>query len=84
MEAIEQELREFIVSNFLFGDEKRSPGPDDSFLEMGIIDSTGVLELVEFLEDKFKFKVKDVELIPDNLDCLSALVAFVRRKTLGA
>lgn len=81
MSTVEHDLREFIVGNFLFGDEARAPGPDDSFIEMGLIDSTGVLELVEFLETRFGFKIPDVELVPENLDSVSAIVAFVQRKT---
>jgi acyl carrier protein len=84
MQAIEQRIRSFIVENFLFGDEARAPLADDSFLELGIIDSTGVLELVEFIERGFGIKVKDVELLPENLDTVNALVAFVRRKAAAA
>lgn len=84
MLALEQEVRSFVIENFLFGDESRAPGPEDSFLELGLIDSTGVLELVAFIETKFRCKVEDVELIPDNLDSLNAVVAFVRRKSGAA
>lgn len=83
-DGIEQELRDFVVQNFLFGDVSRTPGRDDSFLELGLIDSTGVLELVAHLEQRFRFKVGDAELLPDNLDSLSALVAFVQRKSAAA
>ena len=80
MEAVEQEIRRFIVDNLLFGQDDHGLGGDDSFLELGIIDSTGVLELVAFLEERFGMKVGDVELIPDNLDSVNSLVAFVHRK----
>ena len=83
-DGIEQELRDFVVQNFLFGDASRTPRRDDSFLELGLIDSTGVLELVAHLEQRFHFKVGDAELLPDNLDSLSALVAFVQRKSAAA
>lgn len=83
-DGIEDQLRNFVVQNFLFGDAGRAPGRDDSFLELGLIDSTGVLELVAFLEQHFQFKVGDAELVPDNLDSLSALVAFVQRKSAAA
>jgi acyl carrier protein len=79
MEIIRQELRNFVVQNFLFGEE-RSLADGDSFLEKGIIDSTGILELVSFLEDKYGIVVQDRELVPENLDCVSALVSFVERK----
>ncbi len=81
MQAVEHQIRAFIVDNFLFGEESRAVAGTDSFLELGIIDSTGVLELVTFLESSFAFKVEDAELIPDNLDSVDSLVAFVQRKT---
>jgi acyl carrier protein len=84
MQGIEQIIRSFIVENFLFGDEGRAPAVDDSFLELGIIDSTGVLELVAFLEQSFGFKVKDAELLPDNLDTINAVAAYIRRKNADA
>lgn len=84
MESVEQQIRKFIVDNFLFGQQDREFSGDESFLELGIIDSTGVLELVTFLEDGFRMKVKDAELIPDNLDSVNNLVAFVARKKSAA
>lgn len=84
MQAVEQQIRAFIVDNFLFGDENRVVDGNDSFLELGIIDSTGVLELVTFLESSFAFKVEDTELIPENLDSVDSLVAFVRRKSCSS
>jgi acyl carrier protein len=80
MQGIEQIIRSFIVENFLFGDESRTPAADDSFLELGIIDSTGVLEIVTFLEQSFGLKVKDAELLPENLDTINAVAAYIRRK----
>ncbi len=84
MQAVEQEIRKFIVDNLLFGEEDHALDGDDSFLERGIIDSTGVLELVAFVEGKFGIKVKDAELIPDNLDTVNNLVRFIGRKTGAA
>lgn len=81
MPTIEQTVRSFIVENFLFGEAHRAPEGDESFLELGIIDSTGVLELVTFIESSFNLKVADAELVPDNLDTVNCLVAFIRRKT---
>lgn len=57
------------------------PKDNDSFLDKGIIDSTGVLELVSFIEETFNFKVEDEELIPDNLDSLSKLTSYIKKKT---
>jgi len=81
MPEIEQEIRQFIVDNFLFGDKESGFSDDDSFLEREIIDSTGVLELVAFLEEKYGFKIKDTELVPENLDSVSCLVRFIDRKS---
>jgi acyl carrier protein len=77
--GVRQEIRQFVVQNFLFGqDQNLDEGA--SFLEAGIIDSTGVLELVAHLEETYDIKVKDDELIPDNLDSIDAIVAYLARK----
>ena len=80
MESIERALREFIVDNFLFGQDGADLTDEASLLEHGIIDSTGVLELVSFLEGKYPLKIDDEELIPENLDSIGNLARFVRRK----
>lgn len=77
---VRAELTEFIVANYLFGDVARAPRDDDSLVEGGVIDSTGILELIEFLESQFKINVSDEETIPDNLGTISNLVAFVAAK----
>lgn len=74
-----QKLRAFVIENYLFGEEGKL-GNDDSFLESGIIDSTGVLELVRFLEATYSIKVADEELIPDNLDSINKIVSFLQEK----
>ena len=71
--------REFIVENFLFGDGQQLQD-DTSFMESGIIDSTGILELITFLEEKYEIKIEDDELIPENLDNLQNVARFVSRK----
>jgi len=73
------EIRSFIVENFLYGQDDGF-GDDVSFLEKGIIDSTGVLELVSFVEDKYGISVDDEELVPDNFDSLNNLSAYIARK----
>ena len=80
MNATTKDLREFIKKTFLFGEEITF-SDDDSFLEMGIIDSTGVLELVMFLESHFGISVDDEELVPENLDSINSLVNFVKSKS---
>jgi acyl carrier protein len=79
-----QELRQFIIDNFLFGQNNASFSDQDSFLEKGIIDSTGVLELVEFLQNRYGIYVRDQDLIPENLDSIDNLVAFIQRQTKAA
>ncbi len=79
MPSIEQEIRTFIVGQFLLGDES-SLRNDDSFLEKGTFDSTGILELVSFLEQKYQIELEPDELVPENLDSVNALVGFLQRK----
>ena len=81
---VRTELREFISANYLFGDVSRFPGDEDSLLEKGILDSTGVLELIEFLEDQFGIEVSDTETVPDNLGSISGLTRFVMSKRAAA
>jgi acyl carrier protein len=74
------EIRNFIVDNFLFGDTTVPLGEDDSLLQKGLIDSTGILEVVQFIEEKFGIAVEDDELVPENLDSISAIARYVMRK----
>lgn len=73
-------IREFIFDNFLFDAEDDALKNDTSFLEEGIIDSTGVLELVDWLEEEFSISVEDDELIPENLDSVDLLSAYISKK----
>ncbi len=79
----QQAITAFIVDNFLFGNAKEAPAPEASFLETGLVDSTGVLEIVSFLEGKYGISVSDDELTPQNLDSVANLAAFVVRKKGG-
>ena len=81
MEKIKTKIRSFIVENFLFGDDNGLKG-DTSFLDEGIIDSTGVLELVTYLEEEFEIEVEDEELIPENLDSINNIAAYLEGKIL--
>jgi len=80
MVSVEAEVRQYVMENLLFGRSDVELRGDTSFLESGIIDSTGVLELVQFLEEKFQVKVEDEDLIPANLDSVNALTRFVENK----
>jgi acyl carrier protein len=78
---IEKSIREFIANNLLFSDNGFGYPDDASFLEEGIVDSAGVMELVAFTEDNLGVQVEDHEITPDNFDSVSKLAAYVRRKT---
>ena len=80
IEQYASEIRAFIVSNFLFGQEGSGLVDDQSFLESGVIDSTGLLELVSFIEEHYGISVGDRELVPENLDSLRNISQFVARK----
>lgn len=80
MASIETEVRQYILDNFLFGRTEVEVSSDASFLDLGIIDSTGVLELITFLEDKYQIKIEDEELVPANLDSLNGITRFVEAK----
>jgi acyl carrier protein len=82
MDMLATQLRKFIVDNFLFGVE--SPrfafSDDDSFQARGIVDSTGILELVCHLQERYGINIEDDELVPDNLDSINRVVSFITRK----
>ena len=77
-------IRDFIVTNFLFGATDAKFSDDDSFLETSIIDSTGMLELVAFVETSFGIEVADTELVPENLDSINRLASFIEKKKVAS
>lgn len=77
---IESKIRKFIEDNFLFREDREGLSDTESLLDAGLIDSTGVLELVSFLESQFGIRVADAEIVPDNLDSVRAIVMFVAGK----
>lgn len=79
MENIKVKVRAFVVDNFLFGNAN-GLADDTSFLEAGILDSTGVMEVVAFLEREFGIKIEDDELTPENLDSIDNIGAFIAQK----
>lgn len=76
---IKAKLRQFMKNNFLLGNDSNLKD-DDSFMGEGIVDSTGILEVVSFVEEDFGFKVADEDLIPENLDSLNNLTAYITKK----
>jgi acyl carrier protein len=76
---IQEKINKFIKNNFPL---RKPLDDDDSFIEKGIIDSTGILELVEFIESTFDIEIKDDELIPENLDSVNKIINFINKKKL--
>lgn len=83
MENIKVQLRQYIAENLLFSDNGADMNDEESFLDSGIVDSLGVLELATYVEDTFAIEVPDEEVIPDNFDSISKLTAYISRKTLA-
>ncbi|HUS64312.1 MAG TPA: acyl carrier protein [Kofleriaceae bacterium] len=80
MNDIKQTVKAYIVDTMLMGADGSDIADDTSFLERSLLDSTGVLELVSFLQDTYKIEIEDQELTPENLDSLDRIAAFVTAK----
>jgi len=80
MSELKDTIRAFVVENFLFGNNENLED-NTSFLDEGIIDSTGILELVSYLEEKFSITVEDDDLVPENLDSINNVTAYLQSKT---
>lgn len=76
----ENTIRAFIAENFLFREDLQALSETQSLLDAGLIDSTGVLELVAFLETTFPITIEDADIVPENLDTVKSIVAYVERK----
>lgn len=83
-DTIKDSIRAFIIDSFLFGDTSQATADDMSLIENNLVDSTGVLELVFFLESNFGISVKDTEVVPENLDSIGAMAAFIESKRKAA
>ena len=81
MADVKKQVRDYIVENFLFGDTSTQFSDEDSFMEKGILDSTGILEVITFLEETYGIKIEDDELVPENLDSIINIDRFVSRKS---
>ncbi len=79
--SVRETVRDFVAENFMLGAKADVPADGESLVGNGVIDSTGVLELVAFVEEQFGLFMEDDELIPENLDSISNIVGFVARKT---
>jgi acyl carrier protein len=78
--TITADIRKFILSNYLFSEDESLLKDDQSLLDTGVLDSTGVLELITFLEEQFGLKIADEEMTPENLDSVDRITQFVQRK----
>jgi acyl carrier protein len=78
--TLNDELRQFVTDNFMYGKPYKGFADDDSFIERGIIDSTAVMELVAFLENRYRIKLLDQDLVPANLDSVNGLARFVESR----
>lgn len=79
MKEYASRVKAFIIENFLFGTDDGSLGEEVSFLENGIIDSTGILEVVAWIEETFDIKVSDMDLLPENFDSVRRLAEYIGR-----
>lgn len=78
--SLNQEIKQFILRNYLFTDDDSALSSEDSLMQKGIVDSTGILELVNHIEDTYKVKVADEEMVPENLDSVTNIVNYIGRK----
>ena len=83
-DALRSSIRDFLLENYLFTTDTSAIGVDDSLLGRGIVDSTGMLEIIFFIEEKLGVKVKDEEMIPDNLDSINKIASFVEARRKAA
>jgi len=78
------EIKKFIAKNFLFSDDASAVSDDESLMSSGTLDSTGILELIMFVEEKFQVKVPDADMLPENFDSVNAISRYVETKRQAA
>jgi acyl carrier protein len=78
--SIESKIRSYILENYMFTDDHSQLPDHGSFLEQGIVDSTGMMEIIYFLEDEFGIAVEEDEMRPENLDSVARIASYIRRK----
>ena len=83
-DALHDTIRRFILENYLFTDDLAQLGLDDSLLGRGIVDSTGMLEVITFLESEYGISIDDAEMTPDNLETIDRIANFVSKKQSAA
>lgn len=80
IEQISEDIRNFLFENYLFGYDEKNFCNDSSFLDLGVLDSTGILELILFIEGKFQIQILDEEILPENLDSINCVSSLVYKK----
>lgn len=78
------QIKKFIANNFLFSDDTTAIDDEQSLMQTGVLDSTGVLELIQFVEETFGIKVPDEDMLPANFDSVRAIASYVQRKQQAA
>jgi acyl carrier protein len=78
-----QTIKRFILKNFLFSDDDTAIGDQDSLVRGGVLDSTGIYELILFVEEEFKLSIAPEEMVPENFDTLASMDDFIQRKLAG-
>ncbi len=78
-----QTIKRYILKNFLFSDDETAIGDQDSLVRGGVLDSTGIYELIMFVEEEFKLSIAPEEMVPENFDTLESMDAFIQRKLAG-
>ena len=77
---LQQKIQRFILENYLFTDDPAAPSPDESLLKQGIVDSTGMMQIIAFIEEELGVPVADEEMIPENLESVNKIVRFALSK----
>ena len=75
-----RQIKHFVLKNFLFSEDENAVADQDSLIKKGIVDSTGILELISYLEETFGISVAEEEMVPTNFDSVDAITAFLSRK----
>jgi acyl carrier protein len=78
--TVESKLRAYVLENYLFTDDASALDDSDSFMAKGILDSTGIMDMILFIEESFGVHVEDEDMVPENLDSVEKMAAFIRRK----
>jgi len=78
--SVSDAVRSYILENYLFTDDASALDNSESFMEKGIVDSTGMMEVISFLEEEFSIAVEDDEMVPENLDSVNAITGYIERK----